>query len=117
MLTGRSCTDLNASTTLTVYGEQLPERRAGGAGLRAANRDGEYGTALTDEGLVSGDAVVAVRDGAWLAFDRVDFGAGGHRITAVTAAVDPGARIEVRRDEPLRPGGGRPRRARDGGPA
>jgi beta-glucosidase len=101
VLAGRSCTDITAATTLTVLGGQLPERRAGGAGLRAANRDGEYGTALTAEGLEKGDAVVAVRDGAWLAFDRVDFGAGGHRITAATAAQRPGARIEVRLDEPL----------------
>ena len=44
---------------------------------------------------------MALRDGAWLAFDRVDFGAGGHRITAATAAAESGARIEVRLDEPL----------------
>ncbi len=97
---GRSCTDLTATATLTVHAGELPERQAGG-GLRAASRDGEYGTALTDEGLERGDAVVAMRDGAWLAFDRVDFGAGGHRITAATAAAGPGTRIEVRLDEPL----------------
>jgi beta-glucosidase len=101
VLAGRSCTDLTATATLTVHGEVLPDRRAGGEGLRAASRDGEYGTALTDEGPQSGDAVVALRDGAWLAFDRVDFGAGGHRITAAAAAAGPGARIEVRLDEPL----------------
>jgi beta-glucosidase len=101
VLTGRSCTDFTASTILTVHGEELPDRRADGAGLRAANRDGEYGTALTDESLYRGDAVLAVRDGAWLGFERVDFGTGGHRITAATAAPDPGARIEVRLDEPL----------------
>jgi len=101
VLAGRSCTDITASTTLTVHGEELPVRRADGAGLRVANRDGEYGTTLTDEGPSHGDAVLAVRDGAWLAFDQVDFGAGGHRITAATAARGPGARIEVRLDEPL----------------
>ncbi|GAA3343819.1 glycoside hydrolase family 3 C-terminal domain-containing protein [Amorphoplanes nipponensis] len=99
VLAARSCTDLTASTTLTVHGEELPGRRA--AGLRAASRDGEYGTALTDEGPERGDAVVAVRDGAWLAFGRVDFGAGTDRITAAAAAAGPGARIEVRLDEPL----------------
>ena len=98
---GRSCTDITASAILTVHGETLPDRQAGGDELRAASRDGEYGTALTDEGPERGDAVLAVRDGAWLAFDRVDFGAGGHRITAATAAAGPGARIEVRLDEPL----------------
>ncbi|WP_433730712.1 glycoside hydrolase family 3 C-terminal domain-containing protein [Actinoplanes sp. CA-051413] len=101
ILAGRSCTDITATATLTVHGEVLPERRAGGDALRAASRDGEFGTALTDEGPQRGDAVVALRDGAWLAFDRVDFGAGGHRITAATAAAGPGARIEVRLDEPL----------------
>ena len=95
----RSCTDLTATTVLTVRGQILPDRQAAGR-LRAADRDGEYGTALT-EGPGRTDAVLAVRDGAWLAFDRVDFGPGGHRITAATAAADPGARIEVRLDEPL----------------
>jgi beta-glucosidase len=96
---GRSCTDITASTMLSVLGEELPHRRADD--LRAADRDEEYGTALTDESTASGDAVLAVRDGAWLAFDRVDFGAGRHRITAATAARNPGGRIEVRLDEPL----------------
>jgi beta-glucosidase len=96
---GHSCTDLTASATLTVPGAVLPHRRADG--LRAADRDEEYGTTLTDEGPTAGDAVLARRDGAWLAFDRVDFGAGRHRITAATAAGTPGARIEVRLDEPL----------------
>jgi len=100
VLAGRSCTDITATTILTVRGEELPERRARG-GLRAANRDDAYGTALTDEGPERGDAVLAVCDGAWLAFDRVAFGAGGHRITAATAARCPGARIEVRLDQPL----------------
>jgi beta-glucosidase len=100
VLAGRSSTDITATTTLTVLGEELPRRRADG-GLRAANRDGAYGTTLTDEGPERGDAVLAVCDGAWLAFDRVDFGAGGHRITAAAGARRPGARIEVRLDEPM----------------
>ncbi|AGZ41798.1 glycoside hydrolase family 3 protein [Actinoplanes friuliensis] len=99
VLTGRSCTDLTASAILTVHGETVPDRPA--TSLRAANRDAEYGTALTAEGPSEGDAVVAVRDGGWLAFDRVDFGAGEHRITASAAASGSGARIEVRLDEPL----------------
>ncbi|MFI7546763.1 glycoside hydrolase family 3 C-terminal domain-containing protein [Actinoplanes sp. NPDC049599] len=100
VLTGRSCKDITASTTLTVRGEELPHRRADI--LRAANRDDEYGTTLTDETLTHGDAVLALRDGAWLAFDRVDFGSGSNRITAATtAAHGAGARIEVRLDEPL----------------
>ena len=96
---GRSCTDITTSVTLTVLGEELPHRQADS--LRAADRDDEYGTTLTDESPTHGDAVLAVRDGAWLAFGRVDFGAGGHRITAATAAPEAGARIEVRLDEPL----------------
>jgi beta-glucosidase len=99
VLVGRSCADITATATLAVRGESVPDRPA--RGLRAASRDAEYGTALTDEGAARGDAVVAVRDGAWLAFDRVDFGAGAHRITASAAALAAGARIEVRLDEPL----------------
>ncbi|MEU4222415.1 glycoside hydrolase family 3 C-terminal domain-containing protein, partial [Actinoplanes sp. NPDC026623] len=99
VMVGRSCTDITATGTLTVRGESVPDRPA--RDLRAASRDAEYGTALTDEGPVRGDAVVAVRDGAWLAFSGVDFGAGEHRITASAAALAAGARIEVRLDEPL----------------
>ncbi|MEU7908798.1 glycoside hydrolase family 3 C-terminal domain-containing protein [Actinoplanes sp. NPDC049118] len=99
VMVGRSCTDITATATLTVRGENVPDRTA--RNLRAASRDAEYGTALTDEGPERGDAVVAVRDGAWLAFDGVDFGAGERRITASAAAATAGARIEVRLDEPL----------------
>jgi beta-glucosidase len=101
VLTGRSCTDVTATTTLTVRGEDIPDRDGLGAALRAATRDDEYGTRLVDADPRNGDAVAAVCDGAWLAFDGVDLGAGAGRVTARVSAPAGGAVLEVRLGDPL----------------
>ena len=100
VLVGRSCTDITATATLTVRGETLPDRAADREGFRAAGRDSEYGTVLSEDGP-GDDAVTAGSAGAWLAFDRVDLGAGPPRLTVRAAAPAGGATIEVRLDEPL----------------
>ena len=101
VLTGRSCLDITAAVTLAVHGETIPDRAAAGAELRAASRDNEYATALTADGPEAGDAVLAVGAGAWLEFDRVDFGSGSQAVTARVAAPEGGARVEVRLDNPF----------------
>jgi beta-glucosidase len=100
VLVGRSCTAITATTTLTVRGETVPDRAANGEGFRAAGHDSEYGTVLCEDGP-GDDAVTAVSAGAWLAFDRVDLGAGRPGLTVRAAAPAGGATIEVRLDEPL----------------
>jgi beta-glucosidase len=94
----RSATDLTASATLTVRGEDIPPRTGS---LRAADRDDEFGTRLVDAGPVDGDAVAAVGDCAWLAYRDVDFQSGARWVTARVTAPAGGARLEVRLDEPF----------------
>jgi beta-glucosidase len=94
----RSATDLTASATLTVRGEDIPPRTAP---LRAADRDDGYGTRLVDAGPVVGDAVAARGGCAWLAFRDVDLGAGATEVTARVTAPAGGARLEVRLDDLL----------------
>ncbi len=101
VLAGRSCTDITATATFTVHGEDVPERDALGTVLRAATRDDEYGTRLVDADPRYGDAVAAARDGAWLAFHGVDLGTGAHRVTARVSAPAGGAVLEVRLGDPL----------------
>ena len=101
VFTGRSCLDITASTTLSVRGETVPDRDAARTPIPATSRDNEYATALTTEGLESGDAVVALGDRAWLEFRRVDFGSDIRAITARVAGPTGGARVEVRLDSPL----------------
>ncbi|GGL14271.1 glycoside hydrolase family 3 protein [Mangrovihabitans endophyticus] len=101
VMAGRSCTDITATAVLLVRGEQIPDWDAYAAPLPAASRDDEYGTTLVDAGPVEGDAVAATRAGAWLGFDRVDFGAGTVRVRCRASAPAGGARLEIRLDEPL----------------
>jgi beta-glucosidase len=101
VLIGRSCLNITATVTLAVRGEEIENRDALRAPLRAATRDDEYGTALVDEQPERGDAVVARQGGAWLAFHGVDFGTGAGRATARVSAPAGGARLELRLDEPL----------------
>ncbi len=101
VLVGRSSADITCTATLSVRGEEIPDRDALGGPLRAATRDEEYGTRLADAGPAGGDVVEAGQDGAWIGFARVDFGAGASRVSARAAAPAGGARIELRLDEPL----------------
>ncbi|MEV7225716.1 glycoside hydrolase family 3 C-terminal domain-containing protein [Polymorphospora sp. NPDC051019] len=98
---GRSCVDLTATATLTVHGDVVAPRDPAAAPVRAAGRDGEYATVLTDEGPEHGDAATAVRAGAWLAFEDVEIGAGVRSATLRAAAPAGGARVELRLRDPL----------------
>ncbi|MEV0716211.1 carbohydrate-binding protein [Asanoa sp. NPDC050611] len=91
---GRSCLDATAVTTLRVRGEVIGARGR----LRAADRDAESGTVLTPETPRAGDAVRAVRAGAWLAFHGVP---PARQVLVRVAAPPGGTKITVRLDDPV----------------
>ncbi|MDG4765443.1 glycoside hydrolase family 3 C-terminal domain-containing protein [Solwaraspora sp. WMMD406] len=115
---GRSCTDLVATTTLTVRGERVGPRDPLAGPLWAADNDDYAGIEPTDDvdgtardtdadtDGVTGSAVGAAEAGGWIAFAGVDFGSGP---TAVTARVaqrradcgPDGSTLTLRLDDPL----------------
>ncbi|WP_016700033.1 glycoside hydrolase family 3 C-terminal domain-containing protein [Actinoalloteichus spitiensis] len=99
---GASSTDLRATTSLLVLGERVPPRVLHGRWTSADSFDDQHGVRLVPDTPLSGTAV-AGRDGAWLAFHRVSFPAGRHRVV-LRVSTPPtggrtgttGARIEIR---------------------
>ncbi|SNT64538.1 beta-glucosidase [Asanoa hainanensis] len=95
---GRSCLDVTAVTTLRVRGEGRDRSRTPS---RAVDRDAESGTVLTAETPERGDAVLAVRDGAWLAFHDVDLASPAGLVVVRAAAPPGGSRLTIRLDDPI----------------
>jgi beta-glucosidase len=102
---GRSCTDLLATATLAVRGEQIGPRDPMAGRLWAADNDDYAGMVPTDQ-ADGRDAVGAAVDGGWLAFTEVDFGSGPTAVTArvahrATDAGSTGSTLTLRLDDPL----------------
>jgi beta-glucosidase len=100
VLVGRSATDIALTGTLTVRGERIPDRDPYRRPLWAIEFDDYAGIVLRDESPdTAGDVVGAAEPGAWISFERVDFGAGAARVRAV-ASGGPGT-LTLRLDDPL----------------
>ncbi|MEV0645726.1 glycoside hydrolase family 3 C-terminal domain-containing protein [Phytomonospora sp. NPDC050363] len=97
---GRAATDIQLSATLDVRGE-APVPRVLSGELVAADHDDYCGTLLVPETPLAGDAVAAVRDGAWAAFHDVVFDAGVRacRVLAANPSEAP-ATLSLRRFDP-----------------
>ncbi|MCP2330348.1 glycoside hydrolase family 3 C-terminal domain-containing protein [Actinoalloteichus caeruleus] len=88
---GASSADQRATTSLLVLGERVPPRVLHGRWTAADSFDDQGGVHLVPDTPLSGTAV-AGRDGAWLAFHRVSFPAGRHRITVRASTPETGGR-------------------------
>jgi beta-glucosidase len=100
VLVGRSATDIALTGTLTVHGEQIPDRDPYGRPLWSIELDDYAGIRLLDESpSTAGDVVAAAEAGAWISFERVDFGTGAASVRAL-ASGGPGT-LTLRLDDPL----------------
>jgi beta-glucosidase len=100
VLVGRSATAILQAATLHVRGERIPPRDPYAAPLWAIDHDDHFGVVLRDEGPgAPGDVVGGAENGGWVAFEQVDFGAGGATWRARVAG-GPG-RLVLRLDDPF----------------
>jgi beta-glucosidase len=109
ILVGRSSTDIAHTATLTVRGARIPPRDPLAGPLWMIDHDDYAGVLLRDETRANGDAVAAAEEGAWVAFEGVDFTTPVTRWRARVArpaepGPDPGtgtAAVTLRLDDPL----------------
>jgi beta-glucosidase len=73
LMVGRSSADIRLCAPLEVAGEQIPARDPMRRPLAAVDHDDYAGITLLDADPDSGDAVVAIEAGGWIAFEHVDF--------------------------------------------
>jgi beta-glucosidase len=100
VLVGRSSADIVATGRfLVVAGPRVP-REVGNALLRAVDFDDCSGIRIVDEARAGGDAVMALRPGAWLCFRHVQLGCVDRLAAQVAAVGDAPAAIEMRLGDP-----------------
>jgi beta-glucosidase len=100
VLVGRSATGIALTGTVSVRGEQIPDRDPYGRPLWSFEYDDYAGIRLLDESAsTSGDVVAAAEPGAWISFEKVDFGTGAASVRAVTSGGP--ATLTLRLDDPL----------------
>jgi beta-glucosidase len=100
ILVGHSATGIAVSGTVTVRGERIPDRDPYGRPVWAIEYDDYAGIVLLDESPdAAGDVVGAAEPGAWISFEKVDFGAGAASVRAA-ASGGPGI-LTLRLDDPL----------------
>ncbi len=100
VLVGRSSTDIKLTTVLDVDGENVVRRDARRP-VAAVNADAYADVEFVDATKADGDAVMATLDGAWIAFEDVDFGTGLTRCVARLSSTHGEAVVHLRRDDPL----------------
>ncbi|WNS46786.1 glycoside hydrolase family 3 C-terminal domain-containing protein [Paenibacillus sp. MMS20-IR301] len=97
ILVGRSSGDIRLSAKIRVHGDTVPARSLYTA-VKAENYD-DYEAVFLDECKAGGASVHPVKDGAWIAFNNVEFAEGAAGIEALVSSVKGGS-IEVRTGSP-----------------
>lgn len=97
ILVGRSSGDIQLSAKITVHGDTVPARNLYSS-TKAENYD-DYEAVYLDECKAGGASVHPVQDGAWIAFNHVQFAEGAAGFEALVSSVDGGS-IEVRTGSP-----------------
>jgi beta-glucosidase len=100
VLVGRSSADIRLTGGVQVDGDQVASWHTGRP-LPAAGADAYARVEFVDATKVSGDAVLAAADGAWVRFDRVSFGPGVTGCTARMSGTSAGkATVVLRAGDP-----------------
>ncbi|CAH1207439.1 hypothetical protein PAECIP111892_02894 [Paenibacillus auburnensis] len=97
ILVGRSSGDIQLSAKIRVHGDTVPARNLYTA-TKAENYD-DYEGVYLDECKAGGASVHPVQDGAWIAFNNVQFADGAAAFEALVSSVSGGS-IEVRTGSP-----------------
>jgi beta-glucosidase len=101
ILVGRSAVDIRLTGTLEVDGEVITQRTLHRP-IAAINADAYADVQFVDATKLAGDAVLAAVEGAWIAFEDVDFGDGVSQCTArLSSTGHEDAVVHLRRDDPL----------------
>jgi beta-glucosidase len=101
IMVGGSSAVIGQRAVLTVAAPPLVPRDLTGAMVRAVSFDDYEAVRLIDEARLTGEAVAARCDNAWLLFRDADLGRGVDRIVARLAGGAPGAQLQVRLDDPV----------------
>ncbi|NOU79096.1 carbohydrate-binding protein [Paenibacillus sp. LMG 31459] len=97
ILVGRSSGDIKLSAKIRVHGDTVPARNLYTA-VKAENYD-DYEAVFLDECKAGGASVHPVKDGAWIAFNNVQFAKGAAGVEVLVSSVKGGS-IEVRTGSP-----------------
>ncbi|TDC85516.1 carbohydrate-binding protein [Micromonospora sp. KC606] len=101
IMLGRSAAAIECSAILTVSAPALPPRDLSTAIVRAVDFDDYEAVRIVDETPRQGEAVLATGPGAWLLFRDVALDSGLDQVVARLGGGEPGARVELRLDDPV----------------